>query len=245
MTAKIKPETIENRWDILYRDYPEVYDEFASIPKTPKWIDVINRWFNLKGETVVDIGSGSGLSTFALSKWAKSIIGVEPEDAMMKIAVKNAKKINIRNVKFVKGYAEKIPLKNCSVDIVIAVTVASFYKERNIRLFVKEANRILVNNGFIISVDIAPKWYGGELAPVILGKTRCEKSDSEEIRNRVFTSLGFKHKDFYQIQKYDSMKKILSTYGFIFGKKAIEHLKKHKKTRIRWKFRVYYHKVKK
>jgi hypothetical protein len=24
------PESIENRWDILYRDYPEVYDRFAS-----------------------------------------------------------------------------------------------------------------------------------------------------------------------------------------------------------------------
>jgi ubiquinone/menaquinone biosynthesis C-methylase UbiE len=238
--TRAKPETIENRWDILYSDYPEVYDEFASVPKKPKWIDFINRWFDLKGKIVVDIGSGSGLSTFDLSKTAKSVIGVEPEGAMMEIAVKNTKS-NIRNVKFVKGSAEKIPLKDGSYDIVIAVTAAGFYNERNIKLFVKEAKRIVTDNGLIISVDIAPKWYGGELAPIILGKKRI--SDSEEIRNNVFTSLGFKHKDLYQTQEYGSMKKILSTYGFIFGKKAIQYLKKHNKTKIKWKFRAYYLKV--
>jgi ubiquinone/menaquinone biosynthesis C-methylase UbiE len=236
MTNKL--ETIENRWDILYRDYPEVYDEFAGVPKNPEWIDVIKKWFNLNGKIVVDIGSGSGLSTFALSKIAKFVIGIEPEEAMMKIAVKNAKKMNISNVRFVNGYAEKIPIEDCSVDVVIAVTVASFYKERNIKSFAKEANRILVKNGVIISVDVAPKWYGGELAPIILGKSRDCKEDN--LRNEVFISLGFKHKDFYQIGNYGSLRKIISTYGFIFGKKAIEYLKKHKKTKIKGKFRVFY-----
>jgi len=31
-----KPETIENRWDILYRDYPEVYEVFSLVKRRPE-----------------------------------------------------------------------------------------------------------------------------------------------------------------------------------------------------------------
>ena len=242
MKTKKKPETIENRWDILYRDYPEVYDEFASVSYKPKWIDVLNKWFAFKGKIVVDMGSGSGLSTFNLAKKAISVIGVEPEDAMRKLAIKNAKKRKIRNVKFVKGWAQKIPLENNSVDVVIAVTAAG-HKPNSIKKFVKESIRITKKRGLIITIDVAPKWYGGELAPVICGKKRVTKVDTEGVVHRVLSQHNFKYRDFYSIQNYKSLKKIIRTYGFIFGKKVIEYLKKHKKTSIKWKFRMHYKKV--
>jgi ubiquinone/menaquinone biosynthesis C-methylase UbiE len=236
---KKRPETIENRWDILYRDYPEVYDEFAKVKKTPPF--ELAKMFNFKNKILVDIGSGTGLSTFPRAKYAKEIIGVEPELAMIKIAKAELKKKKLKNVNFKVGCSSKIPLKDNFADVVFAVTSASFYNEKNIKDFVRESTRVLKRGGLMISVDIAPKWYGGELAPVILGKKRMWKgTDSEEIRNKVFTKLGFKHKDVFQNQEYGSLKKIISTYGFIFGKKTIEYLKKHKKTNIRWKIRVYY-----
>jgi ubiquinone/menaquinone biosynthesis C-methylase UbiE len=237
----LRPETIENRWDILYREYPEVYDRFASFPYKPKWIDVVNKFFDLKRKAVADIGSGSGLSTFSLAKHAKYVIGIEPQNTMRKLAIENMKKKMMKNVEFKKGAASKIPLKNNSMDIVIAVTGGDFYRANNIKRFSNEARRILVKGGFVISVDIAPGWYGGELAPVILGRTRRQKgSDCEIVRDRAFTSLGFGHKDFYSKQEYGSLENILSTYGFIFGKKAIDYLKKHNKTSIKWKWRIYY-----
>ena len=236
MKTKRKLESIESRWDILYRDYPEIYDEFASVPYKPKWIDIFNKLFNLKDKIVVDIGSGSGLSTFALAKKAKLVIGIEPEESMRKLAIKNAKKRKIRNVKFVKGCAEKIPLRNNSVDMVVAVTSAGSKK------FVKESTRVVKKDGLIVTIDVAPKWYGGELAPIICGKKRITDVDSEGVVDRTLTKLGFKHKDYYQIQDYGSLRKIIKTYGFIFGKKAIEYLKKHKKTSIKWKFRMHYKK---
>jgi hypothetical protein len=64
MKSTERPETIENRWDILYRDYPEVYDEFASVPYSKIEVDVIRKMFGLRDKTVADIGSGSGISTF-------------------------------------------------------------------------------------------------------------------------------------------------------------------------------------
>ncbi len=240
MPSNKKPDTIENRWDILYRNYPEVYDEFASVPYKPEWIDIIKNKFDLKGKIVADIGSGSGKSAFPIADLAKSVIGIEPEDSMRKLAIRISKEKRIANVKFKRGSAESIPLQNNSVDIVIGVTVASFYEPDNIRKFVKEATRILKKGGYAITVNVAPKWYGGELAPVILGKSRKTEVDTEGVVDKTLTELVFKHKDYYQIQDYISVRKAVKTYGFIFGKKAIEYIKKHNKTKIKWKFRLHY-----
>jgi len=241
MTKKI--ETVENRWDILYRDYPGVYDEFSRVPSDKSWIDVLSQMFDLNGKTIADVGSGSGSSSFVMAKYAEYVTGIEPEDSMRKLAIQNSKKNRIENVKFKKGRAQKIPLKDNSVDMTIGVTVASFYKPDNIKKFVKEAKRITKKGGYIITVNIAPKWYGGELAPIILGKNRKTGVDTEGVVDKTLTSLGFKHKDYFSIQDYGTVKKAVRTYGFIFGMKAIEYLKKNKKTKIKWKSRIHYRQV--
>lgn len=48
---KDHPETIEGRWDILYRDYPEIYDEFSSFPYHPDAISVIMTKFALRASS--------------------------------------------------------------------------------------------------------------------------------------------------------------------------------------------------
>lgn len=232
----MKPETIENRWDILYKEYPEVYDEFASVPYKPDWVVFLGDMLKMdwSGKTVVDVGSGSGLSTFDLAAHAKFVIGVEPDDVMRELAIKNAGKRNIKNVEFVKGWAQEIPLKANSVDDVLAFTAPLDYRE---------STRIVKEGGFLISIDVAPKWYGGELAPIICGKKRVTEEDTEGKVHKKYSELNFKYKDFYQIQEYGSLEKIIKTYGFIFGKKAIDYLKKHNKTSIKWKWRIHYKKV--
>lgn len=74
-----KPESLEGRWDILYRDYPEVYEEFGRIQKVPDLLDVVAARFALEGKTVVDVGSGTGLSTLRLARYAGEVIGIEIE----------------------------------------------------------------------------------------------------------------------------------------------------------------------
>jgi tRNA G46 methylase TrmB len=71
------PETIENQWDIFYRDYPEIYDRWSRIVKRPTAVEIINQHFPLVGKTILDIGSGTGLSTFELARYAHLVFGVE------------------------------------------------------------------------------------------------------------------------------------------------------------------------
>ena len=139
-------KTIDNRWDILYRDYPEIYDEFAAVPKTPGLFPKYAKLFNFKDKMILDIASGSGLSSFEMRPYCKSIIGIEPEDAMRDLAEKNAKEKNFTDIAFKKGKADNVPLPDNSVDISVAITL-SIFDPKEIRSYVKEQMRVVKKRG--------------------------------------------------------------------------------------------------
>ena len=130
-----KPETIENRWDILYRDYPEVYEAISKFKRTPA-IEIAKE-MGVEDKVIVDVASGTGTSTFALARRAKKVIGIEPEQAMMKIAKQKKKELGIKNIIFKKGTSDHIPLEDNSVEMVVALSSASFYNTENITRFVE------------------------------------------------------------------------------------------------------------
>ena len=55
--------------------------------------------------------------------------------------------------------------------------------------------------------------------------------------------FNFQHRDVYVMQEYSSLQEAIDTYGFIYGKRAIDYLMRHKKKRFRSKFRVHYKQV--
>lgn len=235
ISMKHVPLTIENRWDILYRDFPEIYDEFAAVPKEPPPLQVLIKRFDFENKVVADIGSGSGASAFGFASFAKKVIGVEIEDAMRELAERECVRRGLYNIEFLKGDARSIPLNDSSVDIVTGITLA-LYPVEEYRQFAREALRVAVNHGLIAMINITPGWYGGELANLI-----ADEDTIETRQNEIFVDeFGFKYEDFASHQEYGSMDKILRTYGFIFGKRVIDHLMAAQKTSIKWKFRIHY-----
>ncbi len=166
MLKKMKPESLEGDWDILYKDFPEVYDEWMQIPKVPDFLDVIMNRFPLNGKVVVDVGAGTGLSTFKLAKQAKSVLGIEIMESMLSIMAESALKLNVKNVSFRLGDAEHLPLEDKSVDTVIAVTLSG----GDIHKVALEMERVVRSGGLVLRGDVAPGWYGGELMPIITGQ---------------------------------------------------------------------------
>jgi len=234
----MKPETIENRWDILYRDYPEVYDAFTSVPYEPRMIDVLQEKFNFNGKTVADIGSGSGQSTMSIARYADHVVGLEPEVAMRTEAYKNTADAGLENISYLDGRAEDMPLEANSVDMVMALTATMYPPREVIPVFINEARRVVRDGGVIVSVDVAPGWYGGELSDVI---DDPGANDDLQMKHQLFVEEHrFSYLDVIQTSYYGSIGKMLETYGFIFGKKAIEHIKKHRLSEMKWKFRAYY-----
>jgi arsenite methyltransferase len=103
----------------------------------------------LKGETVVDLGSGAGIDVFLSSKLVGThgrIIGIDMTEGMLKRATKNAKEGCYTNVEFRKGEVEKrIPVDENSADVVISNCVINLTMNK-VKAF-REVHRILKHSG--------------------------------------------------------------------------------------------------
>jgi ubiquinone/menaquinone biosynthesis C-methylase UbiE len=234
--GKEYPLTVENRWDILYRDYPEKYDEFATVGWIHKDENQLYNMYDFSGKRVADIGSGSGRSTFKLAPHATFVIGVEPEKSMRDLANKKLEEKGINNVLFIEGTAESIPLPDDSVDYVTAITAVMNPPEEAIPRFAAEAERVTKPGGTIIYKGVTPGWYGGELDHVIQSQWAIE---NDPISDNEWRKAGFRSQDYQVVQDYSTLEKIISVYGFIFGVKAIDYLREHNKTTVTWSYRWY------
>jgi SAM-dependent methyltransferase len=222
-----RPETIENRRDLLYAHFPWVYDEFSSYPYNPDPIDVVVDEFSLVDKVVLDIGSGTGRSTLKLARRARQVIGAEPAPAMSAVAEQRLATEGVTNVTLLRPTKERIPLADASVDAVVSMTAG---------LDVGEALRVVRPGGIVASVDVAPGHYGGDLDAVI-----GEPTPELELGSRQLTEeFGFSVKDFDSVQEYGSSDNIVRTYGFIFGRRAIAHLLRTGRTSVVWRWRLHY-----
>ena len=99
-------------------------------------------------ERALDVGCGAGVSTKALAGFAKSCIGLEPAEAMLKWGSTIAPSAD-----FVVGTAEAIPLCDRSVDL---ITAAGSLNYANLDLFFPEAARVLAPQGVLLVYDFSP-----------------------------------------------------------------------------------------
>jgi ubiquinone/menaquinone biosynthesis C-methylase UbiE len=228
-----RPESIENRWDILYRDYPEVYEAFSKVPYHPTLFEQLPGIIDWRGKCIADVGAGTGSSSLKLAETARQVIGIEREPAMLRQAQQKVRLEKAAWIILLCGDALALPLADDSVDLVTGVTLA-LYPPEQYRDFIREGQRVA--KGPVVYVGIPPGWYGGDLYDVI---EDVEKVD--DTVDRIFIEeFQFAYQDIFTDQEYGTVEHIVGTYGFIFGSKAIEYLKRERKTAIRWKFRVYW-----
>lgn len=228
-----RPESIENRWDILYRDYPEVYEAFSNTPFHPTVFQQLAQLFDLRGKHIADVGAGTGSSCLALAHYARQVTGIELEPAMLRIAQAKARAQENSHVTYVAGDALALPLADDSVDMVTGITLA-LYPPAQFREFIREGLRVA--RGLVIYLGIPPGWYGGDLYEFI---EDFEKTDDEV--DRIFLEeYHFSYHDLDTLQDCGSVEHMVGTYGFIFGSKVIAHIRRHQLSSVRWRFRAYW-----
>lgn len=174
------------------------------------------------GDTVLDIGSGSGTDVLISSLLTGSegkVLGLDLTDAMRKKLEKNASILGVHNVTLMAGDAEDIPLPDASVDVVTSNGVLNLVPDKSSAF--AEIFRVLKPGGRVQLADIVVNQELSEKsrmdpqlwAECIVGA--MEENDYLDL----FRSKGFAdvaalgHVDYFSSSPSDETRKVAASFG--------------------------------
>lgn len=141
----------ENQTQVVYGELWESLNSEYIINETQ---DVLRRLFvkgglkidELKEKKIIDVGCGSGRFTIALAQMGvKEIVGVDLGESGIKIGEEFARKLNLKNIKFIKNDVLSLPFDDESFDFVFSKGV--LHHTGNLEKGLDEYHRVMKKGG--------------------------------------------------------------------------------------------------
>ncbi|WP_284036930.1 class I SAM-dependent methyltransferase [Neobacillus sp. 114] len=133
-----------------FNGFSSLYDH--NRPSCPtEVVKILTAYLKDRPKLVIDVGCGTGLSTFIWLNEAEKIIGVEPNDDMRNVAVSNWEACQKpTSLKFVKALSHQLGLPDETADI---ITCSQSFHWMEPQSTLKEFERVLRPNGIFAAYD--------------------------------------------------------------------------------------------
>ena len=128
-----------------FRGFGHLYDEVRPVPPEDLGV-LLSTYCGGRPARVVDLGSGTGLSTRWAASWADEVIGVEPSADMRATAEQRA----APDVRYLEGWSHATGLPGGSADVVLAVQALHWMEPEST---FREVARLLRDGGVFAAVD--------------------------------------------------------------------------------------------
>lgn len=172
------------------------------------------------GETVLDLGSGGGIDVLLSARRVGPsgfAYGLDMTDEMLALAERNKRESDLKNVQFLKGHMEDIPLPDAQVDIVISNCVINLAADKGQVL--REAFRVLKPGGrFAVSDVVTQGELPTDLRQDMVAWVGCVAGalDEDEYR-RLLADAGFEEVEVQVTRVYDPRELATSVGGGCCG----------------------------
>lgn len=108
-------------------------------------------------KTLVDLGAGQGYIAIEMAKLGLKVIACDMNNESIKSINRYKKNFKLKNIKAIKCFVEKLPIRNSSVDFVIANAILEHIENEG--QAINEWKRILKPSGrLLVSVPLAYKY---------------------------------------------------------------------------------------
>lgn len=133
-----------NDW-LIYVIDPDIYDQQPFMAWDPAELTSI---VDLRGKTVIDIGSGTGKQVFIAAQKARCVFAVEPVGNLRRYIREKAARMNYSNVFTAEGTITEIPFPDQFADVLSCGHVFGDDRIRELR----EMERVVKTGGMVVLI---------------------------------------------------------------------------------------------
>lgn len=199
----------------IYRNDAQLYDAMVSAEDVDRQVvNALTARMDLRGANVVEIGVGTGRVTRQLIDLGASVVGVEPEASMLRIAREHVRGLGADPSMLVEGTLESLPFDDASADLGVAGWVfghqRSFEPDRwreTVTKGVGELDRVVRPDGWVVLFET-------------LGTAVEEpgvNADLAELQTYLEEALGFERSVLRTDYQFGTTQEAASALAFFFG----------------------------